>query len=233
MFEIKLEEKPLEGLVLEPEKRVTKGRTAEPYTLDGWASLGVPCVVPLKDSSSITDAELRRFLRASANEFCFFLVHLACSFQSADDEPFTKAWVRALLGRADGAKGDRPIAWSMQPDVLYHQVEVTRTAKFSAELKLAAAKIGPSLQSVEKKEKKEVFLQAFNELESNPLWEFQRTSTASIRGKQRLVLVVRMAAGSQGTGTIQLWANVERKKFGIVRYEDAYPSSPSRRFHLP
>lgn len=220
-------------LALEPEVRATKGgKQAPAERLEGWVSLGEPVVLPLTPERLADDPALRDFV--AREEFAFCLVHLACSFRPREGEPFANAWLEVLLARADGMPRPLPVAWSMYPRRLEKAVEVSRTVRLGASLKvedIAGAESG--MEQEERWTHHEVYLQALNELQPNPIWEFHSTPRAEIRGLQRLVLVVRAPKAAPAQATVRLSATVRRKRLGIIPYTTAHPGAPDTSFNLP
>jgi hypothetical protein len=224
--------------VLEPdESRITKGvDVAGAGQLKGWVSLGEPVIFPITlDEVPEDDPDLRQFLAANGATYNFYMVHLACTFRPADGESFDKAWLAVDLSREDGLPQPQPIAWSMKPTKLDKLVEISRTVKLGATLKLAEIVVGPEagLEQERKWTGSEIFLEALNELQPNPIWEFSRTNSVEIRGGHRLVLVARTPKEAATQGAVSLSASVERKRLGIIPYRAAFPQAPDLAFRLP
>jgi hypothetical protein len=230
MIKVKLKEIPLFDITLEPKNRVTRGSTNEkPPLLKGWVSIGGPISIPLNTEWVSHDKDLCHFLEVEENNFSFYLIHLACSFHTVKEEPFINAWLGVNLVRTDNNKQPQPIAWSMRPSRLVKVVKISRTIKVGGKLKL----LKPSVEKKQEYEKQEIFLEALNELGSNPIWEFTKTKTEEIRGSHRLTLVVRIPKKSKILGNVSLEAIIQRKHWGVFKYKESFPDSPQRTFYLP
>lgn len=235
MVSFDLPEPTWHELALEPETVTTKGAPSAPAErLEGWISLGQPVSVPVTLESVADDAELRQFLTAHRAEFKFYLVHLACTFRPAAGEKFANAWLEVKLAREDSTPEPLPIAWSMEPHRLEKAVEFSRTVKLGASLKLAGLVTGPEA-SVEEQKKwtdAEIFLEALNELQSDPVWEFTMTKSTEIRGLHRLAMVVRVPREAPAQGHVSLSASVQRKRLGLIPYRGTFPDAPYLTFRL-
>jgi hypothetical protein len=122
----------------------------------------------------------------------------------------------------------------MYPRRLEKAVQVWRTVRLGGSLKVEG--IASAESGVEQEERwthQEVYLQALNELQPNPIWEFRSTPRAEIRGLQRLVLVVRAPKAAPVRATVRLSATVRRKRLGIIPYTTAHPGAPDMSFNLP
>ena len=224
--------------VLQPDRsRVTKALAFDaPSPLSGWISLGEPIVLPITvDQVHKDDKELRQFLELNGDRFKFYLVHMACTFQPSAGERFRKAWLTVQLVREDGSAASPPIAWSMQPSRIAQSVSVSRTVELGASLKLAEMVEGPKAEVKQEKEwtESQVFLEALNELQPNPVWEFTRTKMAEIRGGHRLVLVVKCPRETAALGLLGLSATVERKRLLVISYQAELPGAPRLVFRMP
>ncbi len=171
-------------LTLEPDLQRTRGgrRTlvpaaASPSPLKDTVSLGGPFAIPIR-AKDAQDEDLRRFIKAEAKISRFDLVHLTCAFESHRGEPFVSARIVIELARTDGVTAPQPIVWSMQPQRLASNVEVSDTAKIGAKLKLA--EVGG--EHTVKTTRQRIYLEALHEMEPTPTWELYRTRSTEIRG---------------------------------------------------
>ncbi len=224
--------------VLKPDQsHVTKGLgIGESNQLNGWISLGEPVALPIGvDQAREDNKDLRRFLELNGGQFKFYLVHLACTFKPSSGEQLLKAWLTVQLAREDGSPGSPPIAWSMKPGRLAQPVSVSRTVEIGVSLKLADIVEGPEAGVKQEKiwTESQIFLEALNELQSDPVWEFTRTDTAEIRGGYQFVLVVRCPRETACLGSMRLLATVERKRFLLISYRSDFPDAPRLTFRLP
>ena len=173
------------------------------------------------------DPELAGFIKSQGGDYTFHALRLSCSFRPADDEPFTGCWVGIGLSRADGADGEPPIAWSMEPDRLSQPAHVSKTFTFKAELKLPLAGISGSAARGSSSHAALAFVQAYGELGSEPSWEFRRIPGGDLNGMHQLKLVVRAPSGVPVQGTTSIEANIERRRFGVVKYRVTVPGDPA------
>jgi hypothetical protein len=218
---------PWQDLILEPASPATRATRLEVRHLTSDVSLGGPISIPITPAD-LTDDDALAFITARAGDFSFHLVHLACTFRSSLDEKFQKVLLEISLRRGDGRSQPEPIALSMKPTRLDEPVELARTIKLGTSLKL----LNTGAEEYERRTVKRVFLEAFNELRSNPAWELNRTDTTEIRGSQRFILVVQAPCDAASYGTVNLSAAVERKKFGVFPYAAFLPDHPPIQFHL-
>ena len=228
---------PEHDLILEPENRITRGSGTESVDpLEGWVSIGEPVPVPLTIDSVSEDKDLVNFLKSeNAEHFKFHRVHLSCTFRPHND-PFVNAWLKVQLARSDDIQTPQPIAWSMKPRRLEKFVEISRTVKIGASLKIlpevAELGIGSGSERKQTWQHNEVFLEALNELQSDPIWEFTKTDKEPIRKSHRFDLVVRSPKDAVTGGMVSLSATVERKRLGIIPYKAAFPDNPQLTFQL-
>ena len=204
-------------LTLAPDDIVTRGEEHDDRPLADLIALGGPTSIPITADDVADDGDAVAFVRARAQSFSFFLVHLACAFRPLDGEPFLTATVQLDLSRGDGVASPAPIALSMKPDRLGEPVELSRSVKLGATLKILEA----GAEQVVTTTYEDPFLEALNELRSDPCWQLHRTRHIDIRGSQRFVMVVQAPLGSDARGSVTLSAEVKRKRFGIVSYAAA------------
>jgi hypothetical protein len=147
-------------------------------------SLGVPQSVELTHAPVGDVTGLSDFL--GATDAIFILVHLGCSFMPAAGQRFVRASLRLAIRREDGMAERAPVAWSMEPRCLPQVTELSRTQKVDASLKVFSVSVGQEQRSTRAR----CLIRAYNELQSDPRWEFRRTKGAEIVGTQRLIVVV-------------------------------------------
>jgi hypothetical protein len=206
-------------LTLEPEGTVTRGHERDDRSISELIALGGPVSIPVTAEHLVDEEDAAAFVRVREGSFSFFLVHLACAFRPLEDEPLLTATVRVDLVRGDGASSPRPIALSIKPLRLSEPVEVSRTIRLGASLKI----LQPGVEWEETRTFGDPFVEGLNELRSDPVWEFRRTRHTDIRGSQRLVLVVQSPMGSDARGSVALSATVARKRLGILSYAANLP----------
>jgi hypothetical protein len=202
-------------LALDPQDVATRGDQRDDRPLEELIALGGPVAVPVTATDVADDENAAAFVRAREQTFAFFLVHLACSFRPVEDEPFLTVTVRIELLREDGAPSPRPIALSIKPLRIGEPVEVSRSVKLGASLKI----FEPGVEAAETRTFDDPFLEGLNELRSDPQWELRRTRHTDIRGSQRFVLVVQSPIDCGPRGTVALSATVKRKRFGVLSYQ--------------
>jgi len=232
-FEFETPEPNWVDLSLAPEVRELKSAGEPPAErLDGWISLGTPVVVAL-DANNATDEDLIRVLERRPKNVRYHLVHLACSFRPPHGQEFANAWLEVKLLRSDGAASDPPIAWSMRPRNVRDTEKVTTTTKLDANLKLLDLKVGAGISEKTEGTISEVYVEALNEQQSDPTWEFSRTSKTTIRGSHRLQLVVQSPRSVASRGELKLRASVARKKYLLWTYTTDVPGAAHIAFQLP
>ena len=161
-----------------------------------WISLGVPQAIALTSPRLADDDDLRHFFVEGGASY--FLVHLACSFNPGRGERISNASVAIALSRIDGEREPAAVAWSMEPLCLAHVTELSRSQKIDAKLKI----IGVSLGAEQRSTRTECLVQAFNELQPDPRWEFRHASGVPLRGTQRLIMVVQAQAPTLASVTL-------------------------------
>jgi hypothetical protein len=226
------------GLVLEVSTQMTKtvrGRGDEPTAealapLQGRLSIGGP-VIRRIDAESTDDVELQHFLDVEGARYDYYLVRLNCTLRHDDDEPFASALVGIGLSTGEAEAPD-PIAWSMDPNRLFDSVPVNRTLSLSPSLKILGVGVDAKAEIGAQRERKDVFVEALYELESNPTWAMFRTGTTQLRGGHCLSLVVRAQRGTTTLGSVAASATVERKRFGLIAYRAAFPGQDRQSFEI-
>jgi hypothetical protein len=220
---IELPEPPEQELTLLPARR-DRGEGDSAEQLAGRLSLGGP-VYRRIEVDSTDDAELRHFLEQEAADSAFFLLHLTCTLRPLEDEPFRQAFLEVVLENDDATAP--PIAWSMEPHELSDSVEISRTVSLGPSLKIQGFGLDASAGQSVKRERQQVILSALYELESRPAWQLYSTDTVPLTGMRRFHLVVRTPKGSVTTGTARVEAMIERKRFGLRKYNAAFPGAPT------
>jgi len=236
MVTIEVQETTFHDLTLEAEPRVTRGKGSLPeHLLNGWVSLGEPVAVSITSGDLFKDDDaLRQLVEAQSAKYRYHLIYLACTFRAREGEPFVNAYLEVRLAHLNGDQEKQPIAISMRPFRLENPVEISRTVNLGASVPLVPQVINAEtgIELTETATQQDIFLEALNEGQSNPVWGFYRTARAEIRGMHRLFLITRTPTEVAGTGTVKLSATVQRKHFGIIPYIDPYPNSPQQSFHL-
>jgi hypothetical protein len=182
--------------------------------LDDRLILGEPSVRRLSPDTVGSDEDLRLFVADEAAHTTYWLVQFTCTFEHDDDLPFTNAWLRlGLLG-----DNGRALAHSMEPA----RQSTNRTIQWKATLTIPCVLVG--LEASGEHVTDEVFCEASAEGTAKPAWKFYATSSETIRGLQRLRLVVRTPVGSGLSATATLGATALHERFG--RKPLSYQSSP-------
>jgi hypothetical protein len=215
---------------LHPFDRIPEERLA------GRIEVGEPGAIPLTLERVGDDQELRHFLEGDSKDYDFSLVHLSCTFDPPEDEPFTEAWLTVVLshGHSSGGGADDPIAWSMKPLRLNRRINETRKVTLGGQLKLLEGLVGIEAQREVNKQEEVLkpFLQAFNLMNPDPYWRFRETGTIHIDGAYRLALVVRGPKGTAMRGVVAAEALVKRKHLGIVPYRALFEDRPQLAFQI-
>jgi hypothetical protein len=227
MITFKIPEPAVQKLGLTPIPDTTKGlRSTTPP--ESTISLGGPAVIALTADAVKEDPDLIEYVKQTQNSHHFFLIHLACTFLPERSESFSRAWVQIRLSRSDGKDTPKPIAWSMKPQKLSEDVEVTQTAKIGSKFELLEA----GVESGEKRTYKLVYLQPLNELQWNPTWYLKSIEGVDIDGLYRFQLIVQSPADITALGEIELSAELRRKKWGLLPYKAVFPGAPHLVFPL-
>jgi hypothetical protein len=210
----------------ETEKGLLDNSNVEfPKRLVNRVSLGVPKCQPITAALLANDQELRDFRNSRAATSGFYLIHLACTFHPADDDPFYEAWLTVNLSRTDEGNKERPIAWSMKPKRQGKDVEITKELNLGADLKFMDAGVEVGSKKSTKRANEEVFIQAFGELQSETFWEFRRFEGAEIRGSYRFAMIVEVPKGINALGVVNAQAKIKRKALGIT-YRTDFENAP-------
>lgn len=237
-FTIELPEPPEYELVLEASPQATRGVRAAGDELPAMAlealdkrlSIGGPVTRRIGPEST-DDVELQRFLEDEGADHDFYLVRLDCTLRHEDDEPFASALLALdLSAREDDASA--PIAWSMDPIRLFDPVPVSRTISLSPSLKILGIGLDAKAEVGDKRERKDVFVEALYELESTPTWAMFRTGSTQLRGVQGFNFVVQARKGTTTVGNVAASATVERKRFGLIAYQAVFPGQSERSFEI-
>lgn len=209
---------------------------AFPKRLANGIELGVPMSQHLTAAVLAGDKQLKDFAKAKAATSDFYLIHLACTFHPLDNDPFHQAWLQVYLKSVEKGAKEGPIAWSMSPRVEGKDVKVTNEVKVGADLKLidVVANVGVSAGGTTTTEKvnKQIFIQAFNELNSDPYWEFTRFEGAEIRGSYRFALIAQVPKGRKAVGELNAQATIKRKALGIT-YRTDLENAPQLTVAMP
>jgi hypothetical protein len=159
--------------------------------LSGRISVGGPIAVAVTGDYVAGSPDLAAFVRQEEATSTYHLVHLAISFDAAEEEP-TLSTASVGLRLSSPAEAATPIAWSMLPSRVTDPTEVVTSFTLGPQLKLLGADLSPgSMSRSSTRRDTEVFLEALRELRSDPGWHLQRTSNLDLRGSHRLVMVVR------------------------------------------
>jgi hypothetical protein len=235
---VELPEPPEHELVLEASPRATRGIRADDDEVPAAAleplvkrlSIGGPVTRHI-GLESTDDVELTRFLEDEGADHDFYLVRLDCTLRHDDEEPFASALLAVdLAAKADDAPA--PIAWSMDPLELFDIVPVSRTIGLSPSLKILGVGLEGKAEVGDERQRKDVFVEALYQLESNPTWAMYRTGSTQLRGVQGFTLVVRARKGKATVAGVAASATVERKHFGLISYEAAFPDQSKRSFEI-
>jgi hypothetical protein len=213
-------EKPVE---LASDQRVVRGSNRLKERLPGLISVSQPRAMQITHEVVKDDAELSGFIQSNQAQFKFFLVHLYSTFYPTEGEPFEQAWLTIKLARQDGRSEPLPVVWSMRPESLTKNIEISTTVKLGGSLKFMdlGAEAGGDMKKAWNEEKD--FLRAYS-IDSAPFWEFNALDQAEIRGTYHLTLIVRTENNVAGMGNIQLRATIQRKKLGLIPYRADFPS---------
>jgi hypothetical protein len=177
----------------------------------------------------------RQVFLAGKPSSTFWLLAISCSFRAVEKEPMETAWLQVSLSTVNPDGAAAPVAWPMEPTMLDDAVQVTRTTKLDASLKLASdhvpIDIGPSSgrEITRAYTERRPFLEALHEGTERPAWVFTRTPVTEIRGLHRLRTVVELAARSVGQADISAGAILKAEPARAV----SVPGEPGRSSRQP
>lgn len=229
LVELPVPDVAMADATLIPEVRRVHGGAPPHEPVSGRISVGKPIVVPLIDAAN-EKPELKKVMDAFPDKR-FYLVHLACTFQELEATPFETAWFCVNLENPAGGD-DEVIAWSMQPQKSLDKQTVTEKAKLDSGLKLVPLTVSGGMEAQREYESAEVHLEALNELQANPIWQFSRTERLAIRGSHRFQLVVQAPAGAPCRGHVSLRVSLKLRKMLFWSYEAQVPDQAARTFDL-
>jgi hypothetical protein len=219
-------------MTLQLDSRVTLG-TREgadvPPELSDRIAIGRPLCARL-DASAV-DAETRPFL-AERDGSAFWLLGLTCSFLASEDAAIDRAWLQVQLRSAPPGEGGEPLAWSMEPQAMSDPVQIARSTKLSASLKLTSElvplEVGPAAERGKTSEytRNVPYVEAHREGTAKPVWIFTRTEIADIRGVHRMRAVVEMSAGHRVRAEVSAGADLALKRLGLIPYKSKLANLP-------
>lgn len=203
--------------------RTTKGERADaPERITDRVVLGAPAIRRLTADTVTGDDELRGFLEAEAASARYWLLQFTCTFDHDDELPFAKAWLQLALASDGGAA----VAHSMEPAKLTGNRVVNWSAKLTLPCVFAQLELGADGQiSTE-----EVSCEASYEGTAKPTWRYFKTSSAAIRGLQRMRLVARTPAAGGLSGTVRVGATAEHVRFGRKPLSYDTPAGPGQQW---
>jgi hypothetical protein len=186
-----------------------------PFREPSHFSIGDPIVSPLT-STGATPAELRN----QFDEYEFYQVQLACSFQAAPACRFTDARFAVVLtttpeGSTQGSEvAADAIAYDLFPLLLEDAKTVTVKSTVKPEVSfkfepVTATLSLPSRERVEQQIRYACRVVAFDLRGTRPAWSFYRTEQHEISGPQRLFVLVRKSTGTRVQAMFSLRARVE------------------------
>ncbi|HEX8741569.1 MAG TPA: hypothetical protein VF712_00405 [Thermoleophilaceae bacterium] len=236
---IELDDAAPEPVPLAVEQRVTLGAVPPPAgapdgpsALNDRIALGRPVCRALDPATLEGDAV--EFLEGRPDS-AFWLLALTCSFRAVDHEPIERAWLEVRLTTVRPQGSDEPVAWSLEPRALSDPVQISRTAKLDAGLKLISEVVpiefGPSVSQERTHEysMQVPYVEAHREGTARPSWIFSRTPVTEVRGVHRLRAVVELPAGGAGRAEVDAGATLRLKRFGLIPYRAELDDVPDQR----
>jgi len=194
-----LSEVPL-AMVLGTVDRDTEPSPPDPASaLDGRLRLGGPVSVPVTTAYTADNPELQMFVEQEAAQYRYHLVHLALTATSEPDhDRFERVLIQLDLS-GDGPEA--PIAWSMTPDRVDGEAQLSTKWHLGPHLKL----FDVSVEHTETRAGGARYLEALYVLRSDPAWELHSIRGREISGIHRLTLVVRspIASTTRIDGSVQ------------------------------
>ncbi|WP_369232454.1 hypothetical protein AB5J56_10910 [Streptomyces sp. R21] len=202
MIEATFPELPEESLSLALDRT---GRAGEPVPagppLDGRVSLGGPFAVPVTPAYVAADKDLAAFVEQESARARYHVVHLAVTVAPEPRTPRLDS-VQVELGLspsggpAVGAGQEPPIAWSMTPSKISHEVEIGTSLKIGPQLKIGPvqATLGEAGRTRTAR-RSHPLVEALGELSPQPRWVMRATKDAPLSGSQRLIMVIRVPIG--------------------------------------
>lgn len=237
MIKLELPETQLQPVDLKILPYQTKGSfsgdASQLDRLTGRVSLGQVWSRSITADTVKSDENLLSFFQANASAADFYLTHMKCTFKPAEKEQFMQAWINISLARDDRGREPRPVMWSMQPEKLARNVEVTKEVTLGASLKFEDIGTEAGGKREEKWTVEKVFLQAYGEGESEAYWQFNQTAGVEIDGLYSLNMIIYCPKNIKVRGTVSLRATVKRKRLGILSYTTDHPDASQITFNLP
>lgn len=226
MPEINLDQISEQSVDLEP--RVTKGAhfvAGGDETLKGRITVGTPLVIPVTADTTKKDTLLGAFMKANPTGYKFHALRFACTLNVVNGEPFNWATLSVLMERKnDPDASPAPIAWQLEPCKLSIPVTYTQKVDVGADLTIPPFwKFSISPEQMTSWPQDEIYLQALGIQESTPKWHFEKTSRVALGGSYPLIATVITPADTSVQCEVQFDAEIERMKFGLIRYSAALP----------
>ncbi len=178
--------------------------------------IGGPFAVPIRPED--VDGDLRIFVTAEAGRHSYYLTHLALTLITEPGDPeFESATASLLLSAAGGSA--ETVAWSMLPQRVTEDEQVTTKFSFGPELSLEP--VTASLGSMERSRTRtstKLAVEARGLMRSDPSWFLTDTERNRISGTHRLALVVRSPAGAAPQAVVGVTAVVRERH--LLRYRN-------------
>ena len=194
---------------------VPKGRIGATNNGRCLISIGEPLSFPLAGAAI---ASLDPRLQAQFTAFDFYVVQLACSFQTFASYPFREARFTIALHAESPTEQitgrSAAIAYDLYPLRLEDERQVSRHLALTPSLKFTAVGAEaalplPTYETTETHARYTGRVEAFDLQGSNPSWTFQRTASRDISGPQKLFLLLRTGKGTRVLASFNLQASIE------------------------
>lgn len=232
MFLVDFPEPSFHDVALEPEAKsrelASNSDVLKEPPLLNRLSLAAPIVVPLSAKQAYSDKAISDFLaRQKAQNF--FLVRVACSFAPPEGEPVKRAWVIVHLHPESKSEKTATVI-SMDPESMSDTQRVERNAKASAVLKMADSSVTVGIDAQKARPEATLFMAALGVGTTNVGWEMYETPAMKIGGIYVFTLMVQAPVKVTTSGTVEIQAEIKRRRFGIIPYKTMLAEHPSSKF---
>jgi len=204
---------------IRPPVRDASGKITTLFRAKSYFSIGEPIVLPLAQLLTERGEAIPAEIKLQMQQFDFYQVELACSFQTAPGCRFHDARFALTLqtlpydSQASPQSG-KAIAYDLFPRTLEDERPVRIKRSFAPEIKLNFDSASSSL-ALPLFERTEEFVsytarvEAFDLRGTQPAWSFTRTASHEIGGPQKLFMVVRKPKDAQVKAIFSLSAHVQ------------------------
>ena len=201
--------------------RSIAGEVDIPLRMKSYFSIGDPIANPLAQLLTEQGEAVPADIRLQMQDFEFWQIQLACSFQPASGCRFSDARFALSLQTLSSDTNviaqtnlGKAIAYDLFPLKFEDECKVSIKKSFNPEIKFNFDPISSSL-TLPLYERSEEYVSytsrvvAFDLQGTQPAWSFTRTASHEIDGPQKLFMIVRKPKGMQVKATFSLTARVQ------------------------